>query len=64
MTLDDLAQALRGMPRDARMVVRLHDGRLADIDHVKPAHLSAGPDPVARASADGSVYGIVLVPRG
>lgn len=52
------------MPRDARMVVRLHDGRLADIDHVKPAHLSAGPDPVARASADGSVYGIVLVPRG
>lgn len=31
MTLDDLAQALKGMPRDARMLIRLPDGTECDI---------------------------------
>ncbi len=61
-TLAKLAQALRGMPREARMLIRLHDGRLVVIDHVTAAHLS--DDNVALpggASAQGARYGILLV---
>jgi hypothetical protein len=35
-TLDKLAGALRGIPRDALMLVRLPDGTLRQIDHLKP----------------------------
>jgi hypothetical protein len=35
-SLDSLAQALRGMPRDAPMLVKLPDGTLADIGMVEP----------------------------
>jgi hypothetical protein len=36
MTLDGLANALRGMPRDAPMMVRLPDGSLREIVMVRP----------------------------
>ena len=42
MTLDRLANALRGMPRDAPMVVRLPDGGLRAIALVRPVLLSGG----------------------
>jgi hypothetical protein len=61
-TLAKLAETLRGMPRDARMLIRLQDGRLVEIDHVTAAHVTddnaALPD---GASAQGTRYGIILV---
>jgi len=39
-TLAKLAEALRGMPREARMLIRLPDGRLVEIDHVTAAHVT------------------------
>ena len=41
MTLDDLAGALRGMPRDAVMMVRQPDGTLAHIRFVRQKFLAA-----------------------
>ena len=64
-TIAKLAGALRGMPREARMLIRLHDGRLVEIDHVTAAHLS--DDNVALpggASPQGARYGIILVAAG
>jgi hypothetical protein len=64
-TLDKLAHALRGMPRDARMLIQLPDGTLAEIDHVRPGHVGAHQDGTleTRPSAHGAHYGIVLVPK-
>ncbi len=41
-TLDKLANALRGIPRDAVMLVRLPDGTLRQIDHLEGAKVAAG----------------------
>jgi hypothetical protein len=64
-TLDTLAQALRGMPRDARMLIQLPDGALAEIDHVRPGHVGMRDDGTleTRQSTQGAHYGIVLVPK-
>ena len=64
-TLDKLAQALRGMPRDARMLIQLPDGRLADIDHIRPGHVGVRDDGTieTRRSTEGAQYAIVLVPK-
>lgn len=35
-TLNKLAEAMRGMPRDARIMLKLPDGRIVDLDHVRP----------------------------
>jgi hypothetical protein len=61
-TLAKLAEALRGMPRDARMLIRLQDGRLVEIDHVTAAHVTDGNTALSNgASARGTRYGIILV---
>jgi hypothetical protein len=39
-TLDKLAGALRGIPLDALMLVRLPDGALRQIDHLKPTRVN------------------------
>jgi hypothetical protein len=61
-TLAKLAEALRGIPRDARMLIRLPDGRLVEIDHVTAAHVTDdGTALVSGASARSTRYGIILV---
>ena len=62
-TLNKLAQALRGMPRDGRMLIRLPDGGLVDIDHVTAAYV--GDDDKAQSGpGGGGQYGIILVADG
>jgi hypothetical protein len=64
-TLATLAEALRGMPRDARMLIRLPDGQLVEIDHVTAAHVTDNGTALASgASAHGTRYGIILVAAG
>ena len=64
-TLAKLAQALRGMPREARMLIRLPDGQLVEIDHVTAAHLTDDNAALpGGASAQGARYGIILVAAG
>src|SRR3954452_12852575 len=61
-TLAKLAEALRGMPRDARMLIRLLDGRLDKIDHVMAAHVADDGTALASgASTYGTRYGLILV---
>ena len=61
-TLAKLAEALRGMPRDARMLIRLPDGRLVEIDHVTAAYVTGDNAMLSGgASAHGTRYGIILV---
>jgi hypothetical protein len=50
-TLGKLAEALRGMPRDARMLIRLPDGQLVEIDHVTAAHVTGGNAGIGSALA-------------
>ena len=60
--LAKLAGALPGMPRDARMLIRLPDGRLVEIDHVRAVHLADDGTALASgASTTGARYGIILV---
>jgi hypothetical protein len=60
--LAKLAEALRGMPRDARMLIRLPDGQLVEIDHLTAAHVTGDGTALAGgASTQGTRYGIVLV---
>jgi len=59
-TLDQMAAALRGMPRDAPILLQLPDGRLGEIEGVRPTHVSAR-DGGLEAEAHGAVYAIVLV---
>jgi hypothetical protein len=61
MTLHELAIALTGMPRSARLMIRLPDGRLADIDHVTAAYVGEGNQAHAGPSGGGT-YGLILVP--
>ena len=65
MTLDELARALRGMPRDARMIVRLPDGTLRDIALVRPVLLGGDGAVLSAASSHGE-YAITwdLAPSG
>lgn len=63
-TLDEMAAAMRGVPRDARIMIRLPDGQLVDIDHIKAAHVpDGGTARAAGASTTGTRYGIILVPK-
>ena len=55
-TLDKLAKAMRGVPRDARILVQLPSGELVNIEAVAPTHLHD-----ERAALGASSYGIVLV---
>ncbi len=59
MTLDGLARALRGMPRDARMMVRLPDGSFRDIAIVRPV-LLGGDGAVLSVASSQSTYTITL----
>ena len=64
-TIAKLAEALRGMPREARMLIRLPDQRLVEIDHVRPAQLSDHNAALpSGASSRGARYGIILVAAG
>ena len=50
------------MPREARMMICLHDGQLVEIDHVRPAYLTDDNAALpGGASAQGARYGIILV---
>jgi hypothetical protein len=61
-TLAKLDEALRGMPRGARMLIRLPDGKLVEIDHVTAAHVTDdGTALPGGASNHGVRYGIILV---
>lgn len=61
-TIAKLAEALRRMPRDARMLIRLPSGRLVEIDHVRPAHLIDDNAALSGgANTSGARYGIILV---
>jgi hypothetical protein len=56
-TLDDLARAMKGMPRDARMFIRMGNGSLRVIEVVQPVLL--GQD--GREERHGKGYGTTLV---
>jgi hypothetical protein len=55
MTLDELAAALRGMPRDAYMLIQGQDGRLRPLLRVRGMHTAERPVPA------GAKYAVVLV---
>jgi len=58
-TLHKLASALRGIPRDAPMLVRLPDGSLHHIDHLQPA--TVADQNVRPAVAKVGRYAVMLV---
>src|SRR4051812_39007144 len=62
-TLDKLAQAMRGMPREAPVLIELPDGRLAQIALVRPGPVGTRDGRLLEASTSmqGSTYAIVLV---
>jgi hypothetical protein len=61
-TIAKLAEGLRGIPRDARMLIQLPDGKLVEIDHLRGAHVTADNAALASgASTYGTQYGIILV---
>lgn len=53
-TLDKLANAMRGMSRDARIIVQLPDGGLVDLDYVQPILASDRGGTIADVSQSGS----------
>jgi hypothetical protein len=58
-TLDSLARALRGMPRDAPILVRMPDGSLRRILNVRPLYITAaGTENPAGATLNGQQYAI------
>ncbi|MFL5279493.1 MAG: hypothetical protein ACJ8AW_00430 [Rhodopila sp.] len=59
-TLEKLAQAMRGMPREAPILIRLPDGRLAEITWVKPEFIGGDGATHSGPSGDGT-YAITLV---
>ncbi len=59
-TLDQLAAALRGMPRDAPMLVRLQDGAFRGIRRIRPMHVAADGNEVLQGGSDGTLYAITL----
>jgi hypothetical protein len=62
MTIADLAAALRGMPRGARLLIDTPEG-LKDLRWVSPTHVRAAQDGNAAAATAGE-YAIVLYPEG
>jgi hypothetical protein len=63
-TLEKLAQALRGMPRQAPILIKLGDGRLAEIAYVQPMYVRARDGLHEQSVASGgNTYGITLVPK-
>jgi hypothetical protein len=61
-TIARLAQALRGIPREARILIRLQDGQLVEIDHVRPAYLTDDNAALSSgANTSGVRYGIILI---
>jgi hypothetical protein len=58
MTLDELAAALRGIPRDASMFIQGPDGRLRPLVSVRGMHTAERPMPA------GVKYAVVLVVPG
>ena len=57
-TLDTLAHALRGMPRDAPILVELPDGRLVPVRLVRI--IAVGPGATQQTTAGTGRTGIVL----
>jgi hypothetical protein len=62
MTIAGLAAALRGIPRDARLMIDTPEG-LKDLRWVSPTHVHAVQDGTAEASTAGK-YAIALYPEG
>jgi hypothetical protein len=61
-TIAKLAEALRGIPRDAHLLIRLPDGRLVEIDHLKAAYVADdGTALESGVSTYGTRYGIIIV---
>ena len=56
MTLDQLAQAMRGMPRDALIMIRTPEG-LREVRLVKPCYVR--DDGTPRSAAAGARYAII-----
>ncbi len=64
-TLNKLANAMRGMPRDVRIMLKLPDGRIVDLDHVQPILASDRGGRTADISQSGTGrYTILLVAAG
>lgn len=65
MTIADLAAALRGMPRSARLLIDTPDG-LRELRMIAPTHLAVAADGTVSGSVagDGAEYGVVLFPAG
>lgn len=60
-TLDALANSLRGMPRDAPILIRMPDGSLRPVIGVRPAHLSGDQQELPEGSYTGAaLYAITL----
>ena len=65
MTLHELAVWMRGMPRDAPILIRLPDGRLVHIDHVSATYARDTDDGLADGPAGSAGrYAIVLAVKG
>ena len=63
-TLDKLAHAKRGMPRDARIMIQLPGGKLVELALVRPMYTRADSNDETVPAAPGGRYTIVLVPEG
>jgi hypothetical protein len=63
-TLDKLAHAMRGMPRDARIMIQLPGGKLVELALVRPMYTRADSNDETVPAAPGGRYTIVLVPEG
>ena len=64
LTLDGLANALRGMPRSAPVLVRLSSGELRPVALVRPIYiLTSGTEALSAGSAQGQ-YVITLEVAG
>jgi hypothetical protein len=58
-TLDSLARALRGMPRDAPILVRMPDGSLRQVRNMRPLYIMADrSENPAGATLNGQQYAI------
>jgi len=61
LTLDMLARALRGIPREAPILVRMPDGSLRHVRTVRPVYVAAdGTENPRSASTSGQTYAISL----
>jgi hypothetical protein len=58
-TLNKLANAMKGLPRDAPILIKTSDGAMRPIDHITGVKISEGTDGVAVVPE--GAYAIVLV---